>query len=89
MESNARFLLGVHLEDPTADPLVFRFQQELLTDERIDVQVSKAKAEALKKEGLVDALSTHYIQEFPSEEERIGREAVRRCIRAAIERWEK
>lgn len=88
MESNAHLLLGVHLENPATDPLVFRFQQSLHAAESLEVRVPKSKAEALGKGGLIDALATHYVQQHPAEEERIGREMVRRVIRAAMDRWD-
>lgn len=88
MESNVHFLLGVHLESPAADPLVFRFQQSLHATELLEIRVPKFRAEKLGKEGLIDALVTHYVQQHPFEEERIGRENVRMGIRAAMDRWD-
>ena len=47
MESNARFVLGVFVEAPQAESLVFFFQRALVEAEHIGVAVPRAQVEQM------------------------------------------
>ncbi|MDB5268745.1 MAG: hypothetical protein JWP58_1785 [Hymenobacter sp.] len=84
MESNARFVIGVFLEDPKADPLVFLFQQALFEQERIGVAVPRAEADKMGPSQLAGAVTDYYLQKYPEEIERVGRGTVLGAVERAM-----
>jgi hypothetical protein len=80
MEFNAHFIIGVNLRDAQADPLELLFQQELHSKERIMV---RAPRRLLLEHGVEDfawQVSDYYLQQYPAEKQRVGRESVARAV---------
>lgn len=88
MKSRADFLLGVSLVDPSADPIVMEFQQELLSEARINIQAPCGLFRELGPDQFAEHVADYYLKQHPKEVERVGREAVMSAVRDAIE-WGK
>ncbi|MDO7849016.1 hypothetical protein Q5H92_21810 [Hymenobacter sp. M29] len=86
MESNATFIIGICLEDPAADPLTFTFQQDLSGKRTCAVRVPRGLRDALASDAFADYLTDRYLQQHPTETERLGRERLRGAVERAIRR---
>ena len=75
-QTNARFLLGVRLEDPTADLLTFQFQQDLFGQKNYTLQVPATLLLKLGRRPLIEYIADYYLQLQPQELNRIDRHAV-------------
>ncbi|WP_375433860.1 hypothetical protein [uncultured Hymenobacter sp.] len=84
MESNARFVLGAHVEDATADPVVFHFQRDLFDEQPAQVSISRNAWHLLGPSQAAGYIVDRYLIENPEEEQRVGREVVTYCVRNAL-----
>lgn len=85
MESNARFVISAGLVDPEADPLEIRIRQKFMSQERVGIRVPRQMLLDLGAAGLAERVADYYLQEFPEEVERVGRESVIAAVRHGIE----
>lgn len=85
MTTNANFLIGVSLADPSADPIVLEFQQEPYQQDRIAVRAPRGLYRQLGPEAFAEHIADYYLREHPAEVERVGRAAVLQAVRDATE----
>lgn len=85
MASHADFLLGVSLVDPTADPIVLEFQQELYSDNRIAVRAPRGLFAQLGPAQFAEHMTDYYLSQYPAEQQRVGRAAVLQAVHDATD----
>jgi hypothetical protein len=79
-----RPLLGVHLLDPTADPLTFAFQRDKANTHPVQILITRHAWQLLGPSQAVDYVVDRYLLEHPPEVERVGRGLVSFCVRYAL-----
>ncbi len=85
MTNPDNFQLGVSLVDPTADPIVLEFQQELYQEDRIAVRAPRGLMKQLGPNGFAEHLTDYYLAQHPAEVERVGRAVVLQAVKDATE----
>lgn len=80
-----RPLLGVHLLDATADPLVFVFQRDQQNRQPVQITISRHAWQLLGPSQAVRYLVERYLLEHPLEQARVGPGLVQFCVRYALE----
>lgn len=85
MESNARFIIGVNIQDAEADPCVFIFQRDLFGEDTVGVTVPHRQVQDAEPAQLAEGITDFYLKRYPDEQERVGRESVMRAVQRAIE----
>lgn len=85
MASHTDFLIGVSLVDPTADPIVLEFQQELYSENRIAVQAPRGLFMHLGPARFAEHVTDYYLEQHPAERERVGRAAVLQAVHDATD----
>jgi hypothetical protein len=83
MTSPEDFRLGVSLVDPTADPIIIEFQQELYQEERIAVHAPRGFLQQLGLDGFAEHITDYYLTQHPDEVERVGRAFVLQAVKDA------
>jgi len=84
MESNSRFIIGVNLQDPEADPCVFVFQRDLFGEDTVGVTVPRSQVQGVEPAQLAEGITNYYLKRYPDEQERAGRASVVRAVQRAI-----
>jgi hypothetical protein len=84
MESNARFLIGVQLEDPAAEYLSFVFQQDLWAKQVWAVRVPRRHLDELGPAVLCERVTEFYLWQFPEELERVDQATVLGAVHRAL-----
>lgn len=84
MQPTPDFLLGVSLVDPTADPIVLEFQQQLYNDDRLAVHAPRGLYQQLGADEFAAHIADYYLAQHPSEAARVGRERVLQAVKDAI-----
>ena len=74
--NNARFLLGAHLQDLTADLLTFTFQRDVFGENLYSLQVPRQLLQQLGRQGLIEYVADYYLELEPAEAARLGRSTV-------------
>jgi predicted O-linked N-acetylglucosamine transferase (SPINDLY family) len=82
--SSDLFLLAARLVDAGAEPLVFEFQSDLFNDHPAHVRISRLGWQAMGPSQAISYVVDRYLLEHPEEIERVGREAVTRCVHQAL-----
>ena len=85
MKADATFHIGVSLVDPTADPVVLEFQQQLYQQDRIAIQAPRGLLQQLGPDGFAEHITDYYLAEHPAEVARVGRPAVLQAVKDATE----
>ena len=85
MATDANFLIGVSLVNPTADPIVLEFQQELYQQDRIAVRAPRGLYQQLGPAAFAEHMTDYYLEQHPAEAARVGRAAVLQAVRDATE----
>lgn len=85
MESNAKFMIGVRLEEPTADPLSFLFQQDLLGEQTYAVRAPRRLLEMMGPIAFAEHLTDYYLQKYPAEAGRVGKDTLLRAVVRAMQ----
>lgn len=81
---SSRPLLGVHLLEATADPLVFAFHRDQADAAPACIIISRHAWQLLGPSQAVDYVVERYLLEFPEERARVGPGLVRFCVRYAL-----
>lgn len=84
MTSPDHFQLGVSLVDPAAPLIELEFQQELYQEDRITIRAPRGLFEELGVVGFAEHVADYYLQEHPTEAERVGRDTVVQAVKDAI-----
>ncbi|MBG8556290.1 hypothetical protein [Hymenobacter guriensis] len=85
MDSNAKFFIGVHVEEPTADPLSFLFQQDLLGVHTYAVRAPRRLLETMGPSAFAEHLTDYYLQQYPAEAERVGKPVLLQAVVRAMQ----
>ncbi|SNC67381.1 hypothetical protein SAMN06265337_1931 [Hymenobacter gelipurpurascens] len=83
-ESNARWLLGVHVVDRNADPIQFAFQRDMMDKDTVNIEISQhdwAQIGPFQSAGLLIDL---YFDAYPEEVQRVGHRVVTSCVMRAL-----
>jgi hypothetical protein len=84
MESNARWVIGMKVVDRYADPILFRFERDMLDRDTVDVEISQHDWQAIGPFQSAGLLIDEYLKRYPEEAQRVGYRSLTACVFYAL-----